>query len=56
MTAIIGAPTRSNDDLFISSIVINQDGEEKARYNKTHLFYTEKSQFTQDANLVIIKF
>lgn len=55
ISAIIGAPTRINNDLFISSIVINQNGEEQARYNKTHLFYTEKSQFKNDDKLVIIK-
>lgn len=52
--AIIGAPTRMDDNMFISSIIIDKTGEDKVIYNKTHLFYSEKTSFISDEELSVL--
>ncbi|MBE6046937.1 MAG: carbon-nitrogen hydrolase family protein [Clostridium sp.] len=52
--AIVGTPFRENDEKYISSIVINNLGEEIDVYSKTHLFYTETSIFKSNNNLSIL--
>ncbi|MCR4943388.1 MAG: carbon-nitrogen hydrolase family protein [Clostridium sp.] len=52
--AIVGTPLKDKDDIFISSIIIDADGKEIDTYNKTHLFYTEKSLFKNDSRLCIL--
>ncbi|AXX64474.1 carbon-nitrogen hydrolase family protein [Bombilactobacillus bombi] len=52
--AIVGAPTRANGNIYISSIVISSKGEEKIRYHKMTLFQSEKKLYTGDINMVIL--
>lgn len=52
--AIVGAPTRSNGKLYISSIVISAKGEEKIRYHKMTLFQSEKKLYEGGTSMVIL--
>ncbi|GAF10676.1 carbon-nitrogen hydrolase family protein [Paenibacillus pini] len=53
--SIIGTPVRKGEDIFISSIVIDSNGEEVGWYNKTHLFQTEKKIFSTNNEQLIIQ-
>lgn len=53
--SIIGTPTRRGNDIFISSIVIDSLGNEVGIYDKTHLFQTEKSLFSTNDKLVMLR-
>ncbi|MDK1727793.1 carbon-nitrogen hydrolase family protein [Dellaglioa algida] len=55
IAAVIGAPTRVNDKLFISSIVIDRFGIEKIRYNKMNLDEDERKIYTAGSNLVMLE-
>ena len=52
--AILGTPTRSDGDLYISSVVIDGAGAELLAYHKTHLFHSEKGIFKSDDELNIL--
>lgn len=45
ITAIIGSPIKREGNLFISSLIIDANGEEIGIYDKTHLFFTEKEMY-----------
>ncbi|MEH7463803.1 carbon-nitrogen hydrolase family protein [Bacillus thuringiensis] len=51
---VIGTPTYLNDDIYISSIVIDKSGTDILTYHKTHLFSSEKDTFSTDSELCIL--
>lgn len=53
--AIVGAPLRDNENVFVSSIIIDECGKEIGLYNKTHLFHTEKSLFKSDEKMYMLE-
>ncbi|XOI99508.1 carbon-nitrogen hydrolase family protein [Paenibacillus polymyxa] len=53
--SIIGTPVRRGEDVFISSIIIDSNGNEVGVYDKSHLFQTEKEIFSTNNEQVIIK-
>lgn len=55
MYAVIGAPVLNLQKLYVSSIVINPNGEEQSIYNKTHLYPTETQLFQSDDKQTILE-